>query len=97
MRFSRLGSEVDPRDDLDPDDERDDPVDGGAERWPPSGAGDELAALLPRVLDPVGREPKASSHADPVTPAAATTTNAIATLHSTTMILVRPSATAKPM
>ena len=35
-----------------------DPVDGGAERWPPPGAGDVLAALLPRVLDPMGREPE---------------------------------------
>src|SRR5439155_15505136 len=35
-----------------------DPVDGGAERWPPPGAGDILAALLPRVLDPMGREPE---------------------------------------
>ena len=30
-------------------------------------------------------------------PAAATTTKAIATPHSTTMIFTRPSATAKPM
>src|SRR5437773_12009268 len=56
--FSRLGPEVDPRDDLDPDDQRDDPVDGGAERWPPPGAGDVLAALLPRLLDSMGREPE---------------------------------------
>src|SRR5512132_399462 len=54
----RLGPEVEPRDDLYRDEESDDPVDRCAERRPPPGAGDELATLLPRVLEPMGREPK---------------------------------------
>jgi hypothetical protein len=53
-----LGPEVDAHHDLDRDDRSDDPVDGGAEWWPPPGAGDVLSALLPSVLDPVGREPE---------------------------------------
>jgi hypothetical protein len=42
-------------------------------------------------------KPSTSSHAVPVTPAAAISTNRAATLLSTTMTVRRPSATAKPM
>src|SRR6266480_5676786 len=55
---SRLGVEVEPRDDLDTDDHRNDPVHGRTERRPPSGSRDELTSLLPRILDPMGREPE---------------------------------------
>src|SRR6266480_4828332 len=55
---SRLGVEVEPRDDLDTDDHRNDPVHGRTERRPPSGSRDELTSLLPRIFDPMGREPE---------------------------------------
>ena len=45
--------EVDPGGDLGDEDERDDPVDAGAERWPPAGVDDEMVALLPEVLEAV--------------------------------------------
>jgi hypothetical protein len=97
MIGSRRWMEMDPCDDLNPDGQSDDPVDGGAEWRPPPGPGYILAALLPSVLDSVGCEPQCGSHAGPVTPAAATTTNAIATPHSTAITIDLPSATAKPI
>ena len=80
----RARTEVDPRDDLDRDDRSDDPVDGGAERWPPPGPETYWLRCCHASLTPWAASPNARSHADPVTPAAATTTKAIATLHSTT-------------
>jgi len=88
---------MDPRDDLDRDDRSDDPVDGaqngGHHRVPET----NWLRCCHASLTPWAANPNARSHADPVMPAAATTTKAIATQHSTRMILARPSATAKPM
>ena len=42
--------------DLDSDDRCRDRVDDEAERWPPTRVGDELTAVLPQILDPVGDE-----------------------------------------
>jgi hypothetical protein len=50
------GLEVHSRDDPNPDSQSHDPVHGGAEGRPPPGAGHKLVALLPSILDPVGRE-----------------------------------------
>jgi hypothetical protein len=44
---------VDSGDGRDDEDGGDEPVDGGAERGPPSCVGDVLAALLPGVLEPM--------------------------------------------
>src|SRR5437763_19690 len=41
-----------------PDGRGGEPDAGAAERWPPPGAGDVLAALLPGVLAPMAREPE---------------------------------------
>jgi hypothetical protein len=82
--------------DLDGDDRGHDPVDDHAERRPPACVGDEVAAVLPEVLSPWPAMPATSSHGDPVTAAAATTTNAKATPLSTAITFARPSATAKP-
>ena len=74
-----------------------DPVDGGAERRPPSGVRDVVGSVLPEVLEPVGDEADHESHADPVMATAASTTNALATAISTAMTSGRPSATPNPM
>jgi hypothetical protein len=50
------------------------------------------ASLIPCAANPATR-----NHADPVTPTAATTTNAAVTVVSTAMTFHRPSATANPM
>ena len=42
--------------DLDSDDRCRDRVDDEAERWPPTRVGDELTAVLPQILHPVGDE-----------------------------------------
>jgi hypothetical protein len=44
---------VDACGDLSDDDGGDDPIDGHAEWWPPSRVGDEVAAVLPEVLESV--------------------------------------------
>ena len=49
-------AEVDTSDYLDGDHGGSDPVDHEAERWPPASVCDELAAVLPEVLEPVGGE-----------------------------------------
>jgi hypothetical protein len=74
-----------------------DPVDDRAERRPPASVGHKVAVVLPQVLNPWPVKPTTSSHAGPVTPAAATTTKTAAIAASTAMTLGRPSATAKPM
>ena len=71
--------------DLDSDDRCRDHVDNEAERWPPARVGDELTAVLPQILQPVGERPATSSHGEPVMAAAATTTNSDATPLSTAM------------
>ena len=48
--------EVNAGDDLDGDDRRDCPIDHEAERRPPAGVGDELAAVLPEVFEAVAGE-----------------------------------------
>ena len=78
-------------------DRGDDPVDDQAERRPPAGVGNKAAPVLPQVLEPMAARPAASSHAGPVTPAAATTTKTAAIAASTASTVGRPSATAKPM
>jgi hypothetical protein len=60
-----------------------------------TGAGDELAALLPSVLEPWAANPSARSHADPVILTAAANTNAIATTIS--MAITRHRPTRSPM
>src|SRR3954451_21864033 len=54
---------------LDDKDGGDEPVDSGAERRPPPGVGDVLAAFLPEVFEPVAgiarnEQPRCRSHAD---------------------------------
>ena len=67
---------------------------GGHHRVP----GDELTALLPRIFAAMGSEAeREKAAAGPKMPAAAMTTNAIATTHSTTMILRSPVCCAEPM
>jgi hypothetical protein len=89
--------EVDPCDDLNPDGQSDDPVHGGAEWRPPPGPDTYWRRCCQASLTPWAASPSARSHAGPVTPAAATTTNAIATPHSTAITIHLPSATAKPI
>ena len=72
-------------------------VDVEAERRPPACIGDIVAALLQRSLSPWPVKPSTSSHADPVTAAAESTTKTPATPLSTARTTGRPSATAKPM
>jgi hypothetical protein len=88
---------VDAGGNLDRDDQSDHPVDGGAEWRPPPSAGNILAALLPSVLEPVGREPQREEPRRPGDARRGDTTNAIATPLSTAMTLHLPSATAKPI
>jgi hypothetical protein len=88
--------EVDADGDQHDEDGGGDPVDDQAERRPPSSVGNKLAAVLPEVLEPMAGEASASSHAGPVTPAAATTAKAAAIPASAAMTRGRPSATAKP-
>src|SRR5690349_13094350 len=40
------------------EDSGDDPVDGGAERWPPARVPDEVRAVLPQVLQAVAGQPE---------------------------------------
>jgi hypothetical protein len=89
--------EVDPDDDEHDEDRRGDPVDDQAERRPSARVGHIVASVLPQVLEPMADKPTTSSHAGPVTPAAATTTNTAATADSTAITTRRSSATAKPM
>jgi hypothetical protein len=89
--------EADADDDQYDEDRRGDPVDDQAERRPPTGIGNILAAVLHRSLNPWPARPATSSHAGPVTAAAATTTNTAAIAASTAITVRRPSATAKPM
>ena len=49
----RLLGQLDACDYRDGQDGGGDPVDDGAERWPPSGVGDELGVMLPKVLQAV--------------------------------------------
>ena len=74
-----------------------DQVDVEAERRRPACIGDIVAALLQRSLSPWRVKPSTSSHADPVTAAAESTTKTPATPLSTARTTGRPSATAKPM
>jgi hypothetical protein len=89
--------EVNARDYLDDDDRRGHPVDDKAEGRPPAGLRNELAAVLPQILEAVGSEAYDEQPRDPVTAAAATTTKTPATVLSKAMTGGRPSATAKPM
>jgi hypothetical protein len=79
------------------EDGRDDPVDDRAERRPPACVGHIVAALLPKVLEPMAGEaehqqPRRSGDGD-----AASTTKTSATPLSTARTIGRPAATAKPM
>src|ERR1700749_1939438 len=40
------------------EDSGDDPVDGGAERWPPARVPDEVRAVLPQILQAVAGQPE---------------------------------------
>src|ERR1700732_5400502 len=40
------------------EDSGDDPVDGGAERWPPARVTDEVPAVLPQILQAVACQPQ---------------------------------------
>jgi hypothetical protein len=73
-----------------------DQVDVEAERRPPACIGDIVAALLQRSLSPWPVKPSTSSHADPVTAAAESTTKSPrdAALDCQDD---RPAATTKPM
>jgi hypothetical protein len=82
--------------DLDDDDRGYDPVDGHAERWPPSGVGDEVAAMLPEILEAVpdkahDEEPRGTGDRG-----SADDDECKVTPLSTAMTFGRRSATAKP-